>query len=113
MELFPIIWILSIVWVWYDTDQLNKAGGRVSTGGWILFVALLWIIGLPVWCLTRGTHWAKVREKQEREKKRDREVRFNCPECGESIASTAKHCRFCNAVIADNDRPRKRELRKK
>jgi hypothetical protein len=31
--------------------------------------------------------------------------RMPCPECGESIPVLAKHCRFCQAIISEKDRP--------
>lgn len=29
--------------------------------------------------------------------------RAPCPECGELIATTAKHCRFCEAVLSEDE----------
>lgn len=37
--------------------------------------------------------------------------RFPCPECGESIPTAAKSCRFCNAIITQKDKPRLRARR--
>jgi hypothetical protein len=34
--------------------------------------------------------------------------RAACPECGELIAVTARVCRFCNAMIRPQERPRRR-----
>lgn len=33
-------------------------------------------------------------------------ARFSCPECGESIAVAARSCRFCSAIITDEDKPK-------
>ena len=33
-------------------------------------------------------------------------ARMPCPRCGESIPAAAKVCRFCNALLTEQDRPR-------
>lgn len=106
IDIFGVLWLLTIIWTWYDIDQLRKAGVNVGSVAWPLCVLLIWIIAFPMYLFYRSGYWAKAREIASRAEKREVAKRFNCPECGESIAASAKHCRFCQAIISDKDRPR-------
>ncbi len=78
-----------------------KSAGMIYLFGYVgLFTGLLWVAAL-VWSLV---------EKPEKPSGMAGEVRRPCPRCGESIAVTAKMCRFCDWVLAEERDPDVKKL---
>lgn len=116
MEAFGVLalWFVSVVWVYKDATTFERGGVPMSIrpGFWAVGVLLLWIIFFPLYLISRFGYSDKLAyikiEKQRKRSQSKPTSRFKCPECGESIALEAKFCRFCNAIITSNDKPKKR-----
>ncbi len=55
LVLQPILWITSVIVVYLDAKEVNRAQGRdlLGAGGWAVLVLFFWIISLP-WYLFRS-----------------------------------------------------------
>jgi len=114
MEFFVFgVVIISTIWVYCDASKLQAKGASISPGSWALLTFLLWFAGFPLYCLSAQPRaHLELAEKTRRGRSlappapRASEERFNCPVCGEAIPVAAKMCRFCNAVITANDKPK-------
>lgn len=101
------LFLTSVVWVYRDSSTLLERGctamGGLSPGFWCLMCILFWVPMFPIYLLCRV--FVTMPPAAGVQAEPPAADRFPCPECGESIASAAKHCRFCQCIISDKDRP--------
>lgn len=94
--LMVLAFYLYCIYAVYSTAEQKGYSGILFLLGCLIITPIIVIFIL----------WVLPDQSQKKTAKADR--RFPCPECGESIPTAAKSCRFCNAVITMKDRPRLR-----
>lgn len=91
LELLAVLLILGCL-----TGLLAKSKNR-DFAPWFVFGALFFLIAIIALLVAPAI--------PERKKIGPRKVpRFQCPECGELIATSAKLCHYCKAVITAKDK---------
>jgi hypothetical protein len=112
-EIWLIVLVVSAVWVGADASKRDWSGDSFAntTWQWILGVALLWIVVVPVY-LTRRPHaplkgrfaplaaptlyaQAGVGSPSSAPEPRPSADSKSCPDCAETIRAAAQKCRFC------------------
>jgi hypothetical protein len=99
------------------SDSIDLSRGNLPVSGFAAFIHqqkrekesenILWCSVFGIGGIFLGCILMAVGLMRKTVKENDIE-RQACPECGELIAVSARVCRFCNAMIRPEERPRRR-----